>query len=189
MPAKKTGVEVNREELAETFGVSTNTITQWIKKGMPVVAHGGQGKPWRFNTADVHAWHLDRIREQLTGAAGTYDDEKTRKMRIEADLAEIELRKARGEVVELEIVAEAVKSEYATVRARLGSLPGIVAPKLDTERAGEFLPVIADSVNEVLQELSADERIGGGDRAKKPKGRSRKAARDKKGDAEAGSAS
>lgn len=42
------------EELAGIFGVTQNTITNWIKSGMPIVVKTSKG--YRFNKEDVFEW-------------------------------------------------------------------------------------------------------------------------------------
>lgn len=157
MPRRGTGKLVNREELAHIFGVAVNTITAWLKQGLPFVEEGREGKAWQFNTADVIAWRVDSVRERVgPKGAANFDEERARKMQADADMAEIERDRARGSVVEVCVIAEAVRREYATVRTRFGALPGSLAPRLDVERALEFQPVIAAAVDEILTELSAD---------------------------------
>jgi excisionase family DNA binding protein len=42
------------EELAVVFGVTQNTITNWVKSGMPIVVKTSKG--YRFNKEDVFEW-------------------------------------------------------------------------------------------------------------------------------------
>ena len=42
------------EELAGIFGVTQNTITNWVKRGMPIVVKTSKG--YRFNKEDVFEW-------------------------------------------------------------------------------------------------------------------------------------
>lgn len=158
------GVEVNRAKLAEVFGISVDTVSAWIKRGCPVLHRGRKGVEWKFNTADVHRWQI----EELTGVEGGVDPERpppnmakesARRAQYEADLKELELRHKRGELIEMSVMLDVVRSEYATVRTRLGSLPGRLAVKVDPARAIELQPIIADEVDDVLKELSADDSL------------------------------
>lgn len=161
MPRKGAGHLVNRETLAQIMGVSLNTLNAWGKLGMPAVQRGGQGRAWTYNTADVIAWRIDQLVSKSTGGSGpaNFDTDRARKMAADADVAELERDKQRGRLVELDVIAQMVRSEYATVRTRFGALPGILAPRLDTARALEFQPVIAEAVDEILTELSADDSL------------------------------
>lgn len=51
---------LNRNELAEFFGVSALTITNWINDGMPVLSKGGQGQAYEFQASACWAWKQQR---------------------------------------------------------------------------------------------------------------------------------
>ena len=99
MAFKGKGREVNREELAETFGVSLNTISSWVRNGCPFDQKGRQGKPWKFNTRDVSEWLRDQARMEAAGEAPLDEyDLKLRKLAAETAQAELELAAARKQV-------------------------------------------------------------------------------------------
>ena len=158
------GLEVNRSKLAEIFGVSVDTVSAWAKRGCPVLERGRKGVEWKFNTASVSGWLVQQAQEPPASEgdarpAPNFDKERARREQIDADLAELKLRKERGELIELETILSAVRSEYAVVRTRFGSLPGRLAPQIDPERAIELQPVIADQVDDILRELSVDDDL------------------------------
>ena len=165
---------VNRANLAKTFGVSVKTVDKWRDAGCPFEQEGTKGTEWLFCTAAVFRWHLKEV-----GAPGvspvaqrgapeddgedapleTLDQARARKARADATVAEIEAQLAADEVAPLADIIAAVKQEYATVRTLLGSTAGKLAKRLDPDRAIELQPKIADVIDEVLEELSADERL------------------------------
>jgi len=61
-------MRVNKNELAETFGVSLVTISTWVNlKGCPYIQKPDltKGSPpskrvWIFNTADVINWRINK---------------------------------------------------------------------------------------------------------------------------------
>ncbi|WP_430430204.1 terminase small subunit [Oceanicaulis sp.] len=167
MPRTHGGIEVNRAKVAEIFGVAVDTVSAWVKRGCPVLQIGRKGIQWKFNTADVSDWLVQDALRQATSPDGEDANaeainiavEKARREQYEADLAELRLRKERGELIELETIMSAVRSEYAVVRTRFGSLPGRLAAQLDPERAIELQPVIADQVDDILRELSVDDDL------------------------------
>lgn len=64
------GQKVNRSELAAAFGVALTTVDVWVRGGCPFDQRGsGKGKPWVFDIADVHNWHLQRARSEAGGQA------------------------------------------------------------------------------------------------------------------------
>lgn len=156
---KRSGQIVNRADMAAIIGVVPNTITEWVRRGCPVLERGSHGREYQFDTAAVIQWRMDCLQSEMMereGAAPDFDRDRARKMQADADLAEIERDLARGKVIERREVLAAVTSEYATVRTRLGSLPGLIAPRVDPDRAVEIQGVIAGIVDDVLLELSAD---------------------------------
>lgn len=52
--------ELSRVGVSELLDVSTNTITDWLREGMPVLEEGTNGKPYRFQTSHVWAWRCER---------------------------------------------------------------------------------------------------------------------------------
>ncbi len=162
MPRTNSGKEVNRSEVAEIFGVSVDTISAWVKRGCPFVQEGRKGIEWIFNTASVSKWLVDGARgarpepgEQLN-IDRAY--EEARKARYDADRMELKLQIERGEYVPVADAVSDVADEYSTVRAKLGSLPGDLAPKIDPDRSQEIQQVLAEAINDALSGLSADER-------------------------------
>lgn len=163
MPRTNSGLDVNRAKLAETFGVSVDTVSAWVKRGCPVVEKGSKGKPWVFNTKAIFEWHLGSSLADEKARPETYEKSKARKMQIDAELAEIDLDLKRGTVVEVFEIAQLVRDEYATIRGRFLSLPGELAHELDATRAVEFQPVIAEAIDEILAELTQDDSLASGE--------------------------
>lgn len=64
---------LSQTELETYYGVSTWTVQQWVKAGMPVEpvrparAGAGERQHRRFDLAAVKAWHAER--EQLAASA------------------------------------------------------------------------------------------------------------------------
>src|SRR3954453_4794819 len=115
MVGKINGRDVNQVELADIFGVSTVTIRTWERRGLPVVTKGRKGAAGVYNTAEVAKW-----REQQAAGAAAGDDNsvdeaegKRRKIVAEARLAELELAREEGALVEIDAVAAEVGSVLA----------------------------------------------------------------------------
>ena len=151
--------QFNKADVARFMGVSVNTVTQWVGKGLPYIQKGGAGKSWVFDMPEVVAWREEQIALAAVGdtASLDIDEARRRKLAAEAALAEIEVSKKRGEVVEIEAVADAVGDDYANVRAKLLSLPTKAAPQLAIiEDSAEAQGVLEKLVHEALEELTAD---------------------------------
>ena len=85
---------------------------------------------------------------------GTYDEARTRKVNAEAEIAELELAKVRGELVVVDDVIKAWESVLMAVKAKMMSVPTKAAPVVASEgEAGKCQAVIEDLVREALEEL------------------------------------
>lgn len=85
----------------------------------------------------------------------TYDQVRTQKMAAEAQIAEIELAKVRGELVTAEEVVTAWTDVVGAVKAKLLSIPTKAAPILaNEESAGGCQIILEDLINEALEELA-----------------------------------
>ncbi|WP_306168615.1 helix-turn-helix domain-containing protein [Halomonas sp. MMSF_3323] len=164
MAFKGKGREVNREELAETFGVSLNTISSWVRNGCPFDQKGRQGKPWKFNTRDVSEWLRDQARMEAAGEAPLDEyDLKLRKLAAETAQAELELAAARKQVAPIEEFERARALENATVRANVMNVPSRVVSQLIGETdEGRFKQILAAELIQAL-EAAADADIELGD--------------------------
>lgn len=153
MAFKGKGREVNREELAETFGVSLNTVTSWIRNGCPFEQRGKQGKPWRFNTRDVSEWLREQARLEATGEAPLDEFElKLRKLAAETAQAELDLAAARKLVAPIDEFERARALENATVRANIMNVPSRVVSQLigETDEA-RFKDVLRAELIQALE--------------------------------------
>lgn len=154
------GSEVNKAGLAEVFGVSLPTVNSWVRRGCPVLQRGSKARQWLFNTADVAQWREDEAAAAAVGDTSKMDMDEARRRNeaAKAAMSELDLAKRRGELIEIESVAEHVGEEYSRIRAKLLALPVKLAPMLENaESLQERREIIEDGIVECLAELSADE--------------------------------
>ena len=108
-------------DIAEFFGMSIDTIKNWRKQGMP----GTQG-----------SWRLDRIVQWLRsdgpGSSRLADDvdtdDKARKLRAEADKAEMIAETMAGDLVPADMVRETFKRTADVLRLLGDDLGRATAP-------------------------------------------------------------
>lgn len=85
----------------------------------------------------------------------TLDEARTRKLSAEAELAELELAKVRGDLVRTEDVIKAWEDVLRAMKAKLLGIPSKSAPILAAEdNAGEILKILDLEIEEALNELS-----------------------------------
>jgi phage terminase Nu1 subunit (DNA packaging protein) len=86
---------------------------------------------------------------------GTYDQARTRKVNAEAEIAELELARVRGELVNAEDVVKAWEDVLGAMKGKLLSIPTKAAPILAQEtEPGICQTICEDLINEALEELS-----------------------------------
>lgn len=132
------------------------TVDDWVKRGCPVVERGGRGKQWKFNSAQVRAWRDDDIRAESQGTQfASIDELKKRKLAAETEQVELELAKAKGELVPVEQYGRALAKAFGEVRAGIRNVvPGRAARRVvgetDETRIKEVLVEEIDQALEVL---------------------------------------
>lgn len=124
MASKGKGQTLNRGEVAAFFGVTPPTVDGWVRAGCPV-KKGQRGVASEFNSADVAAFLREKAREE--GSGTTLADEnhlKRRKLAAEAERAELEVAKAKGEVAPIREFERAQAAAMAGIRANMRNVPG-----------------------------------------------------------------
>jgi len=85
----------------------------------------------------------------------TYDEARTRKVAAEAEIAELELAKVRGELALVQDVIKAWDDVLAALKAKLLAIPTKMGPILAAELdAGNVQRQLEDQIRECLNELS-----------------------------------
>lgn len=117
----------------------------------------GHEYPW----PQAGEWYLMEIEKSARGNdAPKFEDARARKTQAESEIAEIELAKARGEVVEIADVAQEVGRVFDGLRATLLSVPGKWAPRvLGLPDMAAASSTLAQMTNEILEAMS-DSRSG-----------------------------
>lgn len=116
---------IAKAECARRFGVDVRSVTEWVKQGMP---KRGTRFPW----PEVMRWREDQLRDQGRREVKPTDEgeARARKLAAEAALAELELAKARSEVVDVAEVERELGLVLDKLRARILALPGKYAPRI-----------------------------------------------------------
>jgi len=85
----------------------------------------------------------------------TYDEARTRKVNAEAEIAELELAKIRGDLVIADDVVTAWEDVLSAAKAKFMSIPTKAAPITAAEtEAGVCQKILEDLVHEALEEFS-----------------------------------
>lgn len=123
--AKNIGQDVNKAELCSIMGVTPPTVDGWVRNGCPIKQKGSRGVAATFNTAEVMKWLRDKAREEASGTSLADESElKRRKLAAEAEKAELDLAKAKGDVAPIREFERATASLMAAIRANVMNVPG-----------------------------------------------------------------
>lgn len=148
---------VNKAELAEVLGISLPTVGQWVKEGLPAVSRGGNGRAWEFDLAECVAWvrKRDVARATEVSDTSTMAEAELRHRRAQAAIQEIELAERRRQVVRVEDVSTMVADLVTSIRQRLRSTGGRLAPKLvGVEDGQQIRAAIDEEIDTALRDLA-----------------------------------
>ena len=153
------GLSVNRSGLADILGVSLPTVDSYLKRGMPFVARGCKGQEWAFNTRDVIDWLRAQDVEQAVAdrpASPDIEAARLRKTMAEAELAELELAKQRGQYFSRDVIDRLVVGAFTIVRTTLVNFPAKLASRVPSpELAREVFKIAGDEIDAMLDQLSS----------------------------------
>jgi phage terminase Nu1 subunit (DNA packaging protein) len=116
-------------EVAEVLGVSSRQVHNLVKEGMP--RHAENGKTY-YDAPECVAWYLARkVAEAESNAEPTSEwESKARLDSLRADLLDIELQRARGQVMPVEYAVSQLEGIGARLRTKMQILPTKWAPGL-----------------------------------------------------------
>jgi phage terminase Nu1 subunit (DNA packaging protein) len=126
-------IEVDKKTLAGMFGVAGTTIDAYRRKGLPTV---GEGRATKYNVQECFRWfnsytvQQEREKWDTTPSGMTEQDAKTRKLTAEALIAELDLAKERGTMVNISDAEREVMKHHTIVRTSLLAFPVRTAPFL-----------------------------------------------------------
>lgn len=140
---------LTRRELSERLQIHMQTITKWERDGLPIAERGRKGRASMYRLSEVVAWRS--AREQAAAKPGGPIDvaqERARKERAQALLAEQLYATRSGKLLPADEVEKAWTAEVAAVRTLMLSAPTTWADRI--HRAGT-----TDGLAGVERELKA----------------------------------
>ena len=173
--AEAARVIVNRNQVAQVFGVQPNTITKWVQRGMPVLQEGRQGLPWRFDVEHCVTWRRAEDEREHNAKHGLTEDhpvdlslERARLARAQTESAELRNATLRGELVPAREVLEhwagmivAATTHLRAVPSQLkGEIPHLTAEEVMIARG--LIDRACTELADGLPEHAADD-LGTGD--------------------------
>lgn len=142
-------MEVSKKELAEIFGVDVRTIKNWQDQGLPIASGGGKGVEVKFDTVDIIKWYVARDCELENGALrkeveelrrageadlvpGTYEYERYRLTKSQADAQELKNEESRSMLISMEFLTYLLPRIAGAISAKLDGIPLTLQRKYPT---------------------------------------------------------
>ncbi len=158
-------------EVAELLDVTEKTIRNWMNaNGLPFKQSSGKGRT--IDWSEALRWYIDyrheeggRGRKSATLAPTeaqeeTYDQSLARKTRAEADLKELQLAKARGEVAAISDVERVLAASNQSIQTQMLAVPSRVAPQiLGLEDHGRAVAILESEMRQVLTNLAGIDAV------------------------------
>lgn len=136
--------------IAKAFGVSVDSVTKWDVN--PAARKGREA-----------LYYLSEVVNYRQGGDGTRLDpgqEKAKLDQIRREQAELNLRKQRGEIVEVDEVCNELEKELIACRQKLLALPNKMArPIILAETPQEVQEMLSKEVHKCLEGLNYGGRI------------------------------
>ncbi len=153
------GKEINRVDVAAFYGVTTRTIHDWEKAGLPIVTRGGGGRSNLYNSLQVHQFLLDReIANRVITVDGEGYDKQEEEARLKHHQANNEALKeaeATGRLMKASVVVELCSSLVSNARARFLVLHNTIKNRHPTVNQ-IVIDDIEKSIIDALNELGTD---------------------------------
>lgn len=141
------------KEIAERMGVTDSTVSrEWAKRGMP--------HPNKTTKREIDQWILINIIQPLreSDIKEQIEKERLRKIKIEADLVEIELNISTGKVLDTDYVTQTLTSYFASMRSVLRSIPASIYVELfESEDADTLRRKLEERIDDKLREIGSYE--------------------------------
>jgi len=153
---------LSQTELARVFGVTTQTIRNWVVGGLP---RDGEQRGAKYPLEPCISWVRTKDREEAAAAARpqSYEEARTRKAIADAEMSEYDLLERRKELMTVEQYHDALQSAYSRVSAQVRTLEMRLSPEIiGLKTLRQARKKIAAVVTEVLDVLHGAEDVPGG---------------------------
>jgi len=143
------GRPINRGDLAALCGVSLPTVDSWIENGCPFLERGSRGVEWRFDSAAVIDWRIQRAVEKAvmdTGgdnSKGRREDADCRRAVANAVVAEIGADEALKSVVSRHDAIADLATFCQVLRTGLSNMAAKIAARATTMNSAPEIEALA----------------------------------------------
>lgn len=141
------------ETISRLLDLSPRRVNQLTKQGiLPKTERG------RYELVPVVRAYIKFLRNKAVNSdvgEGDYSSFRTKKMKADSELAEMEVRKVLNDFIDKDLVLKGWSEILGAVKAKITSLPSIIAPMVALEsEVGKITDILTLHINECLGELS-----------------------------------
>ena len=98
---------------------------------------------------------VEMVGRPVLSGTHEYNEARARKMNADAQLAEMEVRKAKKDFIATSQVLKGWTEIVGAMKSKLIAIPSIIAPQLAVEaEVGTIRQILSNQINECLEELS-----------------------------------
>ena len=158
------------QEVADGLGVTKQTVYNWLRVEDLPCKDTPRGKIIKLR--DLVDWHVKRVErepvkpvksplpEEPIGPPETYDAALARKTRADADLQELRLAKARGEVVAVADLERILAAANKALQTQMLAMPSNLADRvLGMDEVSQIRAVITAEVHAVLTNVASIDAV------------------------------
>lgn len=139
---------VSKAAAARFFGVSTQALDGWFRRGAPVAERDDAGRIRTLDLSELARWRIGQA------ADGELERERVRLTKAQADKTELEAARLSGELVPAEELTRQLADVISAHRAKLLQMPQRVPEFLAADSVVEAEQGLRDMVYEALQEFA-----------------------------------
>jgi len=141
------------ETISRLLDVSPRRVNQLTKEGiLPKTERG------RYELVPVVRAYIKFLRNKAVNSdvgEGDYSSFRTKKMKADSELAEMEVRKALNNFIDKDLILKGWTEIVGAMKSKLIAIPSIIAPQLAVEaEVGTIRQILSNQINECLEELS-----------------------------------
>ncbi len=140
----------SQEQVAKVFKVTSRTVANWVKEGMPVTKDG------QYDLLEIQSWRFHRRFSK--DADGKEVDWDAKYREFKARIEEGKFLTMIGQLISMQEVEDGLIQISTEIKRALLSLPRSLAPRLGGLEPREIEKVIRERVEEVIN-LFAKDRI------------------------------
>lgn len=151
---------ISKKDAAKAFGISVTALGQW-----PIKPSTRAGRVALYYLPELIEYRLNRGQ---SGQGGSYEEERTRLTKAQADKTELEVAQLKGQLLNVDGVAEEMADVILAARAKLLALPGrLAAQAIAATNLREIEDFAREEIDSALRELGSLEAgaVAGADMA------------------------